>query len=69
MGRRKKNVEEKPLKSIKYHKEQHHTCTNAQICNKVKNPCELCKGCKYYNFRVVDVADNPIRHNIDWWNS
>lgn len=66
MGRTKKLTDFEPLKSVTYHTEQHHTCNNSQICNKVMQPGEQCGNCKFYKFRMVDVADNPIRHKIDW---
>ena len=66
MGRTKKLTDFKPLKSITYHQELHHTCMNTQICKKQISPSEQCEGCNFYKFQKVDVADNPIRHSIDW---
>lgn len=66
MGRMKKLIDFKPLKSVKYHKERHHICMNTAICKRVISPSEVCEGCKHYQYREVDVADNPIRHSLDW---
>lgn len=67
MGRTKKLIDFEPLKSVSYTKEFHHTCNNTAICRKVISPSELCADCKYYKFQEVEVADNPIRHDIRDW--
>lgn len=68
MGRTKKLIDFKRLKSVTYHKELHHACMNTAICKRVISPSENCEGCRFYQYREVEVADNPIRHDIDWWD-
>lgn len=69
MGRKRSQpFDFRPLKCVEYHKELHHTCKNSKICKKNIQPSEKCKKCEYYELREVEVAHNPIRHNIDWWN-
>ena len=68
MGRKIKRIDFKPLVSVKTYKELHHTCKNSKICTKQIQPGEYCAECEHYLLREVDVAENPIRHDIDWWN-
>ena len=68
MGRTKKLIDFKPLKSVTYHKELHHTCLNPAICKLRISPSRACRNCKFYKNQAVEVADNPIRHDIrDWY--
>lgn len=67
MGRTKKLTDFEPLKSVKYHTERHHTCLNPAICKLRISPSRACRNCKFYKNQWVDVADNPIRHSLDWW--
>lgn len=66
MGRKRKLIDFEPLKSVTYHKEMHHTCTNPIICKDHTSPSELCSECRHYKLQEVDVADDKIRFNIDW---
>lgn len=68
MGRKRKQlIDFKPLKSVKYQKELHHTCTNPIICREYSQPCNSCEGCRHYKLREVDVVENKIRYDINWF--
>ena len=64
--KKKKLYTPKCLENIEYKKELHHMCLNSQICKTQIQPCDECAGCKFYKLEEVEVADNPIRFNIDW---
>lgn len=62
----KKTYKLKCMQNIPHHKELHHTCLNTAICKEHTSPNEDCGDCKYYKLSEVEVADNPIRHKLDW---
>ena len=66
MGRTKKLTDFEPLKSVSYHKERHHTCSNPAICKLRVSPDISCQDCRFYKNQEVEVADDPIRHKIEW---
>ncbi len=62
----KKSKKPKIIDTLKYTQELHHTCNNPQICKAHVHPSEKCKECSFYDLKKVQVAVDPIRHDINW---